>query len=392
MIVGTAPLSQAMKVRIVEYLGDGKLFERYGSTEASIVTALRPQRPTSQAAMRRSAAGGDPDPHSRHERPALLPRRPSANPTAPRIYMFSGYLNLPDLDGKVDARASGLAGDLGRLDDEGYLYLVDRKNDMIISGGENVFPREVEEVLLAHPAIDQAAVVGLPHEHWGEQVVAFVVVRERHERQRRRSEIRLPGTAIAIQGPEGIPVGPGFASQPDGEDRSSGPARAGPAGPVLSRGPECRSPASVWAMLTKADGRLWLHGRRPRRRPRKCRCHDASSCLGMALTGASLVAARPFSVFAADNNTIVVSQGSDVLTLDPMLDTSPIGVNVFRNVFDALTRIDADGSVVPRSPVLERVGGHQTWGSNDCPMPGSMTAEPITADDVVWNYKRLLAR
>jgi acyl-CoA synthetase (AMP-forming)/AMP-acid ligase II len=48
---------------------------------------------------------------------------------------------------------------------------------MIISGGENVYPREVEEVLLAHPAIDQAAVVGLPHEHWGEQVVAYVVVR-----------------------------------------------------------------------------------------------------------------------------------------------------------------------------------------------------------------------
>ena len=70
------------------------------------------------------------------------------------------------------------AGDLGRLDDEGYLYLVDRKNDMIISGGENIYPREVEEVLLAHPAIDQAAVVGLPHEHWGEQVVAFIVVRD----------------------------------------------------------------------------------------------------------------------------------------------------------------------------------------------------------------------
>ena len=68
---------------------------------------------------------------------------------------------------------------------------------------------------------------------------------------------------------------------------------------------------------------------------------------GMALTGAALVAARPFSAFAADNNTIVVSQGSDVLTLDPMLDTSPIGVNVFRNVFDALTRIEADGSVTP---------------------------------------------
>ena len=84
---------------------------------------------------------------------------------------------------------------------------------------------------------------------------------------------------------------------------------------------------------------------------------------GMALTGAALIATRPFSGFAADNNTIVVSQGSDVLTLDPMLDTSPISVNVFRNVFDALTRIEADGSVTPLAcRVLERVGGHQDLG------------------------------
>jgi long-chain acyl-CoA synthetase len=69
------------------------------------------------------------------------------------------------------------AGDLGRLDDEGYLYLVDRKHDMIISGGENVYPREVEEVLLAHPAIDHAAVIGEPHEYWGEQVVAYIVTK-----------------------------------------------------------------------------------------------------------------------------------------------------------------------------------------------------------------------
>ena len=92
-------------------------------------------------------------------------------------YMFSGYLNMPDAMAKAMRGEWFSAGDLGRLDDEGYLYLVDRKHDMIISGGENVYPREVEEVLLAHAAIEQAAVIGLPHEHWGEQVVAFVVVR-----------------------------------------------------------------------------------------------------------------------------------------------------------------------------------------------------------------------
>jgi long-chain acyl-CoA synthetase len=176
VIVGTAPLSQAMKVRIVEYLGEGKLFERYGSTEASIVTALRPRDQ-----LRKQQCVGLP-------LAATQIRILDANgePCAPGVVgelfstsnlMFSGYLNLPGVMEKSMRGEWFSAGDLGRLD-EGYLYLVDRKNDMIISGGENVFPREVEEVLLAHPAIDQAAVVGLPHEHWGEQVVAFVVVRD----------------------------------------------------------------------------------------------------------------------------------------------------------------------------------------------------------------------
>jgi acyl-CoA synthetase (AMP-forming)/AMP-acid ligase II len=177
VIVGTAPLSQAMKGRIVEYLGEGKLFERYGSTEASIVTALRPQDQ-----LRKQQCVGLP-------LPATQIRILDANgtPCGPGVvgelystsnYMFSGYVNLPDVMQSSMRGEWFSAGDLGRLDDEGYLYLVDRKNDMIISGGENVYPREVEEVLLAHPAVDQAAVVGLAHEYWGEQVVAFVVVRE----------------------------------------------------------------------------------------------------------------------------------------------------------------------------------------------------------------------
>jgi acyl-CoA synthetase (AMP-forming)/AMP-acid ligase II len=177
VIVGTAPLSQAMKVRIVEYLGEGKLFERYGSTEASIVTALRPRDqlrkeqcvglPLAATQIRILDANGEPC------AAGMIGELFSTS-----NLMFSGYLNLPGVMEKAMRGEWFSAGDLGRLDEEGYLYLVDRKNDMIISGGENVFPREVEEVLLAHPAIDQAAVVGLSHEHWGEQVVAFVVARE----------------------------------------------------------------------------------------------------------------------------------------------------------------------------------------------------------------------
>src|SRR3546814_20636999 len=72
-------------------------------------------------------------------------------------------------------------GDIGVMDEDGYIYLVDRKKDMIISGGENIYSREVEEVLFAHPAILEAAVLGVPDEKWGESVRAVVVRREGHE-------------------------------------------------------------------------------------------------------------------------------------------------------------------------------------------------------------------
>ena len=69
------------------------------------------------------------------------------------------------------------AGDLARQDDDGFLYIVDRKKDVVITGGINVYPREVEEWLHRHPAVLEAAVVGVPDEHWGEALRAFVVLR-----------------------------------------------------------------------------------------------------------------------------------------------------------------------------------------------------------------------
>jgi long-chain acyl-CoA synthetase len=68
-------------------------------------------------------------------------------------------------------------GDIGRRDEDGYLFVVDRKKDVIISGGENVYPKDVEDVLYAHPAVVEAAVIGIPDEHWGEVVTAVVVTR-----------------------------------------------------------------------------------------------------------------------------------------------------------------------------------------------------------------------
>jgi long-chain acyl-CoA synthetase len=90
--------------------------------------------------------------------------------------VMAGYLDLPDAS--ADALRGGWlhTGDLGRFDDDGHLTLVDRAKDVVITGGYNVYPREVEHVLIAHPSVAEVAVVGLPDPEWGEVVAAFVVV------------------------------------------------------------------------------------------------------------------------------------------------------------------------------------------------------------------------
>jgi acyl-CoA synthetase (AMP-forming)/AMP-acid ligase II len=81
------------------------------------------------------------------------------NPEATKQSFFDGWFR---------------SGDVGRWDEDGYLYIVDRKKDMILTGGENVYPREVEEVLYQHPAVADAAVIGAPDPKWGEKVVAVI--------------------------------------------------------------------------------------------------------------------------------------------------------------------------------------------------------------------------
>jgi fatty-acyl-CoA synthase len=89
--------------------------------------------------------------------------------------VMAGYHQQPEATREAFAGGWFHSGDLARFDEEGYLWLVDRKKDMIVSGGENVYPAEVERVLLDHPAVAEAAVIGVPHPRWVETPVAFVV-------------------------------------------------------------------------------------------------------------------------------------------------------------------------------------------------------------------------
>ncbi|MCG8563455.1 MAG: long-chain fatty acid--CoA ligase [Desulfobacterales bacterium] len=91
--------------------------------------------------------------------------------------VMKGYYNKPEATAEAfDGTAWLHTGDLGKMDEDGYLYIVDRVKDMIIRGGYNVYPREIEEVLLTHPDISLAAVLGMPHESHGEEVTAFLVL------------------------------------------------------------------------------------------------------------------------------------------------------------------------------------------------------------------------
>jgi len=176
VISGTAPLAQSMKARIIEVFGEGRLYERYGTTETSIATVLRPADQ-----LRKIACVGQPL-HATYLR--VLDDEGKDVPTGEvgelavaSPYLFAGYLNLPEATARATHGDWFVTGDLARLDEEGYAYIVDRKNDMIISGGENVYPREVEEILLSHSAVAECGVIGAPHAYWGEAVTAFIVLR-----------------------------------------------------------------------------------------------------------------------------------------------------------------------------------------------------------------------
>ena len=91
---------------------------------------------------------------------------------------MTGYWQLPETTAEALKGGWFHTGDAGYLDEEGFLFLEGRVKDMIVSGGENVYPIEVENVLAGHPAIKECAVIGIPHETWGEAVHAIVVLEE----------------------------------------------------------------------------------------------------------------------------------------------------------------------------------------------------------------------
>jgi len=190
LMISSAPARRETKLGILEHFRNSQLFELYGSTEAGWVTLLRPEEQLTKLgsvgrewtgsgaiklldAKRNEVAEG--------EVGELYSRTP---------YVFDGYWKNPEKTAEAFAGAWCSVGDMATRDSDGFYYLVDRKSNMIISGGENIYPSEVESMLSGHASVKDVAVIGLPDEKWGEAVHAFVV---RHDHAMATTEAEILG-------------------------------------------------------------------------------------------------------------------------------------------------------------------------------------------------------
>ncbi|MFC5531504.1 long-chain-fatty-acid--CoA ligase [Cohnella yongneupensis] len=176
-VSGAAPLPREVQDRF-EQLSGGKLIEGYGLTEASPVIHVNPVR-----GMRKSGTIGVPLPDTdvRIVGPDSLEPLPVGQlgeVAAKGPQVMAGYWGKPEDTAKVLKEGWLRTGDLGTMDDDGFFTIMDRMKDVIIAGGFNVYPREVEEILFEHPAVKEAAVLGVPDEYRGETVKAYIVLKE----------------------------------------------------------------------------------------------------------------------------------------------------------------------------------------------------------------------
>lgn len=178
LLVSSAPARQDTKRGILDLFPNGRLYELYGSTEAGWVTLLRPDEQLSKLGSVGREWAGSGAIRILDEQRREVPDGEVGELFSRTAYVFDGYWKNPEKTAEAFDGEWCSVGDMARRDAEGYIWLVDRKSNMIISGGENVYPSEVEAVLGAHAAVRDVAVIGVPHEKWGEAVHAVVVLHQ----------------------------------------------------------------------------------------------------------------------------------------------------------------------------------------------------------------------
>lgn len=178
LMISSAPARPETKRAVMEMFRHSGLFELYGATEIGWATMLRPaEQFTKLGSVGRECVGSAPI-RLLDEAGQEVPDGQPGELYSCTPYTFDGYWKLPEKTREAFRGEYCTVGDMARRDADGYIHLVDRKSNMIISGGENVYPSEVEALLAAHPAVKDVAVIGLPDPKWGERVHAVVVPRE----------------------------------------------------------------------------------------------------------------------------------------------------------------------------------------------------------------------
>jgi len=205
LLCSSAPVRKETKLGIMEMFPGVRLFEAYGSTEAGLVTTLRPEDQMKKlGSIGRECVGSD---------SILLLNDRGEEVGVGKVgeiwsrspMMFDRYWGQPERTRECKRRDGYFtAGDMAKVDEDGYFYIVDRKDNMIITGGEHVYPNEVEAVLCTHPKVEDVAIVGLPDAKWGEAVHAAVIMRP-GERMRDRTLIDFcKGKMAGYKKPKGV--------------------------------------------------------------------------------------------------------------------------------------------------------------------------------------------
>jgi acyl-CoA synthetase (AMP-forming)/AMP-acid ligase II len=178
LLISSAPARKDTKLAIMDYFKNAELWEAYGSTEAGLVTLLRPEEQFKKLGSIGREIWGTDRIKILDENGNELPRGQVGELYARTPHIFREYWKDPEKTKSAFKGEWFSAGDMAYQDEDGYFVLVDRKANMIITGGENVFPSEVENVLGSHPAVKYVAVIGVPHAKWGEAVKAVVTLHQ----------------------------------------------------------------------------------------------------------------------------------------------------------------------------------------------------------------------
>ncbi len=169
LIANAAPVPYALKEEVIAKLGDGFLFEVYGSTEMGIITVLRPEDQLRKPGSCGKTYGDIEFRIVKDDGTRAAPGEQGELFMSTGLAM-DGYHRTEEQLSEYEDGAWKSVGDIAYADDEGYLYICDRKKDMIISGGVNIYPAEIEAVLHGYPQLLDVAVFGIPDDEWGESV------------------------------------------------------------------------------------------------------------------------------------------------------------------------------------------------------------------------------